>query len=63
MARVKSQGNAHMMARMTPYPFANALAVPNTFSGTAPKPGVPTSVVARSPAHAMAIPKPRAWQQ
>ena len=62
-----------MMARTTPYPFANAIAAPKTFSRTAPKPGVPTSVVARSHAHVMAIPKPRAptsatvypaaWQQ
>lgn len=45
------------MTRTTLYPSENVIAAPITFSGFAPKPGVPASVVARLPAHTMGIPK------
>jgi hypothetical protein len=73
MARAKLQDRSHVMVRTTPYPSANMIAAPKTFFRTAPKPGVPTSVVTILPAHALAIPKPcahirmsvyiAAWQQ
>ena len=46
----------HTMSRMKPYASMTTIVAPLVYVGRALKPDVPTSAVARLPAHAMAIP-------
>ena len=53
------KSGTHVMTRMKPYASMTTISEPLMYAGTAAKPGMPTSVVARLPAHAMAMSKQR----
>ena len=60
MAKAKLHNHAHTIARTTLYPSADAKTAPKMFSWTAPKLGVPKSVVEKVPVDVIVILTPRA---